>query len=90
VGPRASLNDMVKQKFLPPPGLELRSLGRPASSQSLYRLRYLGSLLRSITVIRRLFHPEDEGSAFLRNGDITLQDYTVSLPIRPKSGELRV
>jgi hypothetical protein len=29
-----------KRKFLPPPGLELRPLGRPARSQSLYRLLY--------------------------------------------------
>jgi hypothetical protein len=43
MGPRASLDDMEKRKFLPPPGLELRSFGRPARSQSLYRLRYPGS-----------------------------------------------
>jgi hypothetical protein len=35
-GPRAGLNDMEKWKFLTLPGLELRPLGRPASSQSLY------------------------------------------------------
>jgi hypothetical protein len=29
---------------LPPPGLELRPLGRPARSQSLYRLRYPSSI----------------------------------------------
>jgi hypothetical protein len=29
-----------KRKFLTLPGLELRPLGRPARSQSLYRLRY--------------------------------------------------
>jgi hypothetical protein len=28
------------RKFLPLPGLELRPLGRPARSQSLYQLRY--------------------------------------------------
>jgi hypothetical protein len=32
---------MEKSKFLFPPGIELRPLGRPAPSQSLYRLRYL-------------------------------------------------
>jgi hypothetical protein len=31
------------RKFLTLPGLELRLLGRPAGSQSLYRLRYPGS-----------------------------------------------
>jgi hypothetical protein len=40
VGSRASLDDMEKRKFLPPPGLEFRRLGLPAYNQSLYRLRY--------------------------------------------------
>jgi hypothetical protein len=40
VDPRADLDDVEKRKFLPLPGLELRTLGRPAHSQSLYRLRY--------------------------------------------------
>jgi hypothetical protein len=44
VGPRAGLDDMEKRKFLPPPGLELRPLGRAASSKSLYGLRYPGSV----------------------------------------------
>jgi hypothetical protein len=43
--PRASLDDVEKEQFLPLPGLELRPLGRPARSQSLYRLRYPGSLV---------------------------------------------
>jgi hypothetical protein len=38
VGPRAGLDDVEKRKFLILPGLELRPLGRPARSQSLYRL----------------------------------------------------
>jgi hypothetical protein len=42
VGLRAGLDDMENWKFLPPPGLELRSIGRPARSQSLYRLLYPG------------------------------------------------
>jgi hypothetical protein len=44
VDPRVGLDDMEKWKFLTLSGLELRPLGRPASSQSLYRLRYGGSL----------------------------------------------
>jgi hypothetical protein len=36
--------DLERRKILPLPGLELRPLGRPARSQSLYRLRYPGSL----------------------------------------------
>jgi hypothetical protein len=43
VNPRAGMDDMEKWKFLTLPGPELRPLGRPASSQSLYRLRYPGS-----------------------------------------------
>jgi hypothetical protein len=44
VDPRAGLDHMEKWKFLTPPGLEPRPLSRPARSQSLYRLRYPGSL----------------------------------------------
>jgi hypothetical protein len=40
---RAGLGDLKKRKFLTLLGLELRLLGRPASSQSLYRLRHHGS-----------------------------------------------
>jgi hypothetical protein len=43
VAPRAGLDDVEKRKFLTLPVLELRPLGRPARSQSLYRLRYPGS-----------------------------------------------
>jgi hypothetical protein len=43
VSPRAGLDDMEKSKFLTFLGLELRTLGRPARSQSVYRLRYPGS-----------------------------------------------
>jgi hypothetical protein len=38
VDPRAGLDDVEKRKFLTLPGLDLRPLGRPARSQSLYRL----------------------------------------------------
>jgi hypothetical protein len=38
--PRACLDDVEKIQFLILPGLELRPLGRPARSQSLYRQRY--------------------------------------------------
>jgi hypothetical protein len=44
VGPRAGLEDMEKRKFLTLLGLELRPLGRPARNQSLYRMRYPGSI----------------------------------------------
>jgi hypothetical protein len=35
VDPRDGLDDMEKRKFLTPPGLELRTVGRVARSQSL-------------------------------------------------------
>jgi hypothetical protein len=44
VDPRADLDEMKKRQFFILPGLELRPLGRPARSQSLYPLRYPGSL----------------------------------------------
>jgi hypothetical protein len=43
VDPRAGLDDMEKRKLLTSPGLKHRLLGRPARSQSLYRLSYPGS-----------------------------------------------
>jgi hypothetical protein len=43
VDSRAGLDDLEKKKFLTLPGFELRPLGRPALSQSLYRLRYPSS-----------------------------------------------
>jgi hypothetical protein len=45
VGSRAGLDATEKRNFYTLPGLEFRSLGRPARSQSLYRLRYPGSEL---------------------------------------------
>jgi hypothetical protein len=41
VDPRAALDNVKKRKLLTLPGLELRPLGRPARSQSLYRLCHL-------------------------------------------------
>jgi hypothetical protein len=43
LGPRAGLHAAEKRIFLTLPGLEFRPLGRPARSQSLYRLSYHGS-----------------------------------------------
>jgi hypothetical protein len=40
------VDGVEKRKFLTLPGLELRPLGHPASSQSLYRLSYCGSCKR--------------------------------------------
>jgi hypothetical protein len=43
VSPWAGLDDVEKRKFLTLPEPELRHLGRPARSQSLYRLSYRAS-----------------------------------------------
>jgi hypothetical protein len=44
VDTQVGLDDLEKRKLLTLPGFELRSLGRPALSQSLYRLWYPGQL----------------------------------------------
>jgi hypothetical protein len=44
VDPRAGLDNVEKRKFLTLLGLKLQPLGRPARSQSLYRLRYPSSI----------------------------------------------
>jgi hypothetical protein len=51
VGLRAGPDDVEKKKFLTLPGLKLRPLGRPARSQSLYRLSYLGSYEMLVLVL---------------------------------------
>jgi hypothetical protein len=51
VGPRAGLDDAEKRKFLTLPGLELLFLGRPARSQSLYRLHHPGSSGTGVLII---------------------------------------
>jgi hypothetical protein len=45
VDPGVGLDNLENRKFLTLPGLELRTLSRPARIQSLYQLRYLGSLI---------------------------------------------
>jgi hypothetical protein len=51
---RTGLEDMEKRKFLTLLVLELRPLGYPARSQSLYRLRYPGSLFLPSILINLL------------------------------------
>jgi hypothetical protein len=62
VDPRVSMEDKEKRKFLTLLGIELRFLGRPASSQSLYQLRYPGSNRNSskINLIRINFIKNEE------------------------------
>jgi hypothetical protein len=63
VGPRDGLDDLEKIKFLTLPGLELLPLCRPARSQSLYRLRYLGSFT---TAVEKLKVPNSRITQFCR------------------------
>jgi hypothetical protein len=49
VDPRAGLDDVEKRKFLTLPGHELRPLGRPARSQSLYRYAIPAPLYKGIS-----------------------------------------
>jgi hypothetical protein len=55
VGLRTSQDDMEKKKLLDPTGTRTPTLSRPARSQSLYRLRYPGSIRYQIEVINTLF-----------------------------------
>jgi hypothetical protein len=48
VDPRAGVDDVEKRIFLTLLGLEHRTLGHPACSQSLYRLRYPQNLFHGV------------------------------------------
>jgi hypothetical protein len=48
VNSRAGVDDVERRQILPVWRLELRSLGRPARSQSLYRLSYPGTRFQQI------------------------------------------
>jgi hypothetical protein len=52
VDPRAGLDDVEKRKFLTLPAFGLRPLGRPARSQSLYRLSYPGHVVEVLFIER--------------------------------------
>jgi hypothetical protein len=66
VGPRASLDDVEKRKFLTLPGLEP---GRPARNLSLYRLSYPGSY--EVNVLRLKFISNQIFIKFSRGGPHT-------------------
>jgi hypothetical protein len=46
MGPRAGMDTVEKRKILTPPDLKLQPLGRPANSQSLYRLNIDSSIIK--------------------------------------------
>jgi hypothetical protein len=58
VGPNAVLDDVENRKFLTLPELELRPLGSPARSQSLYRLRYPGFMDKKINKKKNIAYQE--------------------------------
>jgi hypothetical protein len=73
VGPRTGLDHIENRKFFPLPGLELRSLNRPARSQSLYRLRCPGSPLMKHNRLK-LNSPVRRYQSFARISCFHLQD----------------
>jgi hypothetical protein len=50
VSPRTGLDDVKRRKILTLPGLELRTIGHPARSQSLYQLLYPGVVFQKRTL----------------------------------------
>jgi hypothetical protein len=64
----------TKRKFFTLPGLELRTLGRPARSQSLYRLRYPGFLSKQGWTTYSL-----SGQIF--TSEVTDQQEVMSVPV---------
>jgi hypothetical protein len=59
--PRASLNDKETRKLLFLAGFEPRSLGRPARSQSRYRLSYPGSYFTAVRMECVIYGLDDRG-----------------------------
>jgi hypothetical protein len=64
VDPRVNLDDLKKRKFLTLPGLEMRLLGCPARSQSLYRLCYPGSIKHNYSIIYKYCFLKDIQNKF--------------------------
>jgi hypothetical protein len=54
VGPRTSLDNLEKGKFLILPGFELQPFGRPARSQALYRLLLLIIIIMVMIIIIKI------------------------------------
>jgi hypothetical protein len=64
---KAGLDDMERRKMLPPPRLELRTLGHPAHNQSLYRLSYPGPSIFEIynsNLGQESYYPDRSCSGF--------------------------
>jgi hypothetical protein len=74
VEPRARLDDVEKRKFLTLLGLEFRPLGRPARSQSLYRLRYPGQIQYKLMLLRHYHLNLYEAETFVNKCVGTIND----------------
>jgi hypothetical protein len=66
VGGPHTLDDVDRRKFLSLLGLELRSLGSPIRSQSLFRLRYPGSLPYSYRSANYFVRPINFGISYIQ------------------------
>jgi hypothetical protein len=67
MGPSAGLDDVEKRKFLTLREFELRPLGRPARSQSLYRLGYPGVYYETLEKYCIHLFPAQKITAFYCN-----------------------
>jgi hypothetical protein len=81
VDARAGLDDVDKRKFLALPGLELRPVGRPARSQSLYKLFRRATLKKPNDILSK-----DTKRVHLKKENI---NFVETLPA-PKSVFIRV
>jgi hypothetical protein len=77
--PGAGLDDVEKRKFLTLPGLELRTLGRPARSQSLYRLGYPGSCLLYLDNVKWRTINNDGLERMSKEGPVVSRDWITPL-----------
>jgi hypothetical protein len=82
VDARVGLDDVEKIKLLTLPGLELRPPGRRARSQSLYRLRYPGSLERFRQNFNNSWKQSSRLGVVRGAKDPTLEKFTVTKPWR--------
>jgi hypothetical protein len=60
VGPRSGLDDVKRGNIFSLPVLEVRPLGRPARSPSLYRLRYPVSNKKTCVTVNRYGHMDTQ------------------------------
>jgi hypothetical protein len=84
VGPRTSLDDVDRRKIIPLPVLELRPLGYPARSQSLYLLLYPASskIIFTLQNSHPVFKHRSKHHCLFVNRDSHFWKPPVAFPIR--------